>query len=245
VFAVNAADYGVPQARKRVFLVAARDGTIFDPPLPTHGTHGHQPHTTAWDAIGDLDIPVWDSTLAVKGNWADLLKSIPEGHNYLWHTDRGGGESIFGFRRRYWSFLLKLAKNRPSWTIPASPGPATGPFHWKSRLLSVRELSRLQTFPDDYAISGSRLAAQRQVGNAVPPLLAEIVGRAIRQQLLGRGVFRRSLVFAVAYRKITPAAERVAPAPQAYLSLVRRHRAHPGVGKGPGARRRLKVAAQQ
>src|SRR5882724_9923702 len=148
VFQVNAADYGVPQARKRVFLIAARDGKVLEPPKPTHGPNGESCFITAWDAIGDLDAPVWDSVLAVKGNWADLLRSIPEGHNYLWHTDRGGGKSIFGFRRRYWSFLLKLAKNRPSWTIPASPGPATGPFHWRSRLLSVRELARLQTFPD-------------------------------------------------------------------------------------------------
>jgi len=245
VFAVNAADYGIPQARKRVFLVAARDGKLFEPPALTHGPNTDRPYINAWDAIGDLDTPLWDSALALKGNWAELLKSIPEGHNYLWHTDRGGGKPIFGFRRRYWSFLLKLAKNRPSWTISASPGPATGPFHWKSRLLSVRELARLQTFPDDYEIAGSRLAAQRQIGNAVPPLLAEIIGRAISQQLLGRGAFRRPLVFAVTPKKAAPPAERVRRPPRAYLSLIRRHKAHPGVGKGPGAQRRFKVAVLQ
>ena len=59
-----------------------------------------------------------------------LLASIPEGQNYLWHTDRGGGlvGPLFGWRRRYWSFLLKLAKDQPSWTIQAEPGPATGHF---------------------------------------------------------------------------------------------------------------------
>lgn len=245
VFAINAADYGVPQTRKRVFLIAARDGSSFVPPPATHDPERGIPHVTAWDAIGDLDTPVWDSALAPKGAWADLLRSIPEGQNYLWHTDRGGGQSIFGFRRRYWSFLLKLAKDRPSWTIPASPGPATGPFHWKSRLLSVRELARLQTFPDDYEIVGSRLAAQRQIGNAVPPLLAEIIGRAIGEQLLGMRARRKSLLFAITSQNITPAPERVARTPQSYLSLVRRHAAHPGVGKGPGAKRRHKVAAQQ
>src|SRR3546814_15139025 len=63
---------------------------------------------------------------AIKGKWADLLPSIPEGQNYLWHTERGGGIPLFGWRRRYWNFLLKLAKNKPSWTIQAQPGPATG-----------------------------------------------------------------------------------------------------------------------
>ena len=244
VFAINAADYGVPQARKRVFLVAARDGSLFVPPLPTHGPERSLPYVTAWDAIGDLDTPVRDSTLAAKGAWAELLRSIPEGENYLWHTDRGGGLSIFGFRRRYWSFLLKLAKDRPAWTISASPGPATGPFHWKSRLLSVRELARLQTFPDCYEIVGSRLAAQRQIGNAVPPLLGEVIGRAIGEQLLGMTA-RKTLRFVIVPQNITPAPERVARTPPVYLSLVRRHAAHPGVGKGPGARRRRKAAAQQ
>jgi len=109
-----------------------------------------------------------------------LLKSIPEGKNYLWHTPRGAGEPLFGWRTRYWSFLLKLSKGQPSWTIQAEPGPATGPFHWRNRLLSIQELVRLQTFPDEYEIVGSRRSAQMQVGNAVPPFLAEQVTIALR-----------------------------------------------------------------
>jgi DNA (cytosine-5)-methyltransferase 1 len=123
--------------------------------------------------------------LAVKGKWADLLPSIPEGENYLWHTDRGGGMPLFGWRRCYWSFLLKLAKDKPSWTIQAQPGPAIGPFHWANRRLSMRELCRLQTFPDDVVVTGARGSVQRQLGNAVPSLLAEVFARAIRTQLLG------------------------------------------------------------
>ena len=123
-----------------------------------------------------------EEDLTVRGKWADLLPSIPEGSNYLHHTDRGEGMPLFGWRRRYWTFLLKLAKNRPSWTIQAQPGPAVGPFHWSNRRLSVRELSRLQTFPDDVNIVGGKGSAQKQLGNAVPSLLAEVIGRAIRQQ---------------------------------------------------------------
>jgi DNA (cytosine-5)-methyltransferase 1 len=62
-----------------------------------------------------------------QGNYAGLLPSIPEGSNYQYLTARGGGEELFGYRTRYWSFLLKLAKDLPAWTLAASPGPSTGP----------------------------------------------------------------------------------------------------------------------
>src|SRR5439155_22957045 len=173
----------------RCIRVASRDGTAFRFPELTHGddSDGQQSlldtYRTAWDAIGSLT-PSPSEDLEVRGRWAGLLPSIPEGHNYLWHTDRMGGLPLFGWRRRFWSFLLKLAKNRPSWTIQAQPGPAVGPFHWENRRLSVRELCRIQTFPDDVNVVGGRGSAQRQVGNAVPSLLAEVVGRAVREQLL-------------------------------------------------------------
>ncbi|HNI65022.1 MAG TPA: HemK/PrmC family methyltransferase, partial [Pseudomonadales bacterium] len=59
-------------------------------------------------------------SLRVSGKWADLLPSIPEGMNYLYHTERGEGRPPFGWRRRYWSFLLKLAKARPAWQLVAT-----------------------------------------------------------------------------------------------------------------------------
>ena len=105
-----------------------------------------EPYRTAWDALADVAISQ-DEDLAVRGKWADLLPSIPEGSNYLHHTDRGEGMPLFGWRRRYWTFLLKLAKNRPSWTIQAQPGPAVGPFHWSNRRLSVRSSLVCRLFP--------------------------------------------------------------------------------------------------
>ncbi|MHA4875379.1 DNA cytosine methyltransferase, partial [Enterococcus faecium] len=62
--------------------------------------------------------------------------------------------------------------------MQAQPGPATGPFHWTSRRLSMREMARLQTFPDDFTVLGSVVDAQKQLGNAVPSLLAEVLARA-------------------------------------------------------------------
>ena len=139
----------MPQLRQRVFVIGSREGKKLRFPEPTHrdpdepGLLWDLPtHRTAWDALADVT-PDPCEALGVQGKWAELLPSIPEGQNYLWHTERYGGLRLFGWRRRYWSFLLKLAKNRPSWTIQAQPGPAIGPFHWKSRRLSVRELCRL------------------------------------------------------------------------------------------------------
>lgn len=238
-FAVlNAAGYGVPQIRERFFLVASREGTLFSFPPPSFqdpnnddsSLLGLEPYRTAWDAIGDLAEPE-DEDLAMRGKWANLLPSIPEGQNYLWHTDRGGGLPLFGWRRRYWSFLLKLAKNKPSWTIQAQPGPAIGPFHWKNRRLSARELCRIQTFPDDVEIVGSRTSIQKQVGNAVPSLLAEVVGRAVSTQFFS-GRRNHSPKLLPVRRTPVPSAERIGAVRNEFRILAGDHTPHPGTGKG-------------
>jgi DNA (cytosine-5)-methyltransferase 1 len=249
---LNAADYGVPQLRRRLFIVAARDGTPFCFPEPTHvAPDAQRPGDnrrrwmTAWDALHDLPEPR-DRSLALKGKWASLLPSIPEGQNYLHHTDRGDGEPLFGWRRRYWSFLLKLAKDQPAWTLQAQPGPATGPFHWSSRRLSMREMARLQTFPDEFVVLGSVADAQKQLGNAVPSLLAEVLARAIRAQLLTTPVSTDEPTLQRAPAGLIPAAEMPAPVPAEYLALKGEHAAHPGTGRGfrASARQLLAVAAE-
>lgn len=251
---LNAASFGVPQLRERVLVIASRDGESFRFPVPTHGEHEVgalfnneelEPYRTAWDALGDV-APDEDEDLAVRGKWAELLASIPEGQNYLWHTDRGveraraegmrPGRALFGWRRRYWTFLLKLAKARPSWTIQAQPGPAVGPFHWENRRLSTRELCRIQTFPDNVVIQGGRTSVQRQVGNAVPSLLGEVLGRALRTQLLGLPAVRTELKLIPPRRARTPAPERYTDVPKEFRELEGEHSAHPGTGRGNRAR---------
>ena len=234
---VSAADYGVPQMRERFVMVGSRDGSDFEFPKPTHG-HEAQPHHTTWDALGDLPSAPNEPNLAMGGKWADLLPTIPEGQNYLWHTDRGGGSPLFGWRRRYWSFLLKLAKDRPSWTIQAQPGSATGPFHWSNRKLSSRELCRLQTFPDDVAIEGSRQDIQRLIGNAVPSPLAEVIGREIDKQLLGGKKTGRKLKLEPPFRGKPPTPEKPLKLPAKFRELIGDHEAHPGDGLGYAAQRR-------
>jgi len=230
---INAADYGVPQLRERVFVIAHRRGREFYLPPPTHGPRSPdlRPYCSAWDAIGHLDSDARE--LAAQGRWAGLLPSIPEGKNYLWHTPGGGGRPLFGWRTKYWSFLLKLAKNRPSWTISASPGPAIGPFHWCSRLLSAKELALLQSFPENYHVCGNRRSAQRQIGNAVPAALAEFIGLEIRRQLFGEKVIPRRISLLPRKRTDCPAAEITRTVPRRFLHLIGDHKPHPGTGKGP------------
>ena len=56
-----------------------------------------EPYRTTWDALGNLPERPNDPTLAMTGKWADLLPSILEGENYLWHTPHGGGKPLFGW----------------------------------------------------------------------------------------------------------------------------------------------------
>jgi DNA (cytosine-5)-methyltransferase 1 len=184
-----AADYGVTQRRQRLFIVGSLDGI---PALPERSHTG--PHETrAWDdslpmhvttseAIGDLAVrdDLAEHDEAVGGKYGHLLEAIPPGDNYLHYTEkRGHPTPLFGWRKRYWSFLLKLDPAQPAPTIQAQPGPYVGPFHWDNRRLRLLEVKRLQTFPDDFEIVGSRRSAQVQLGNAVPPVLAEQVARCL------------------------------------------------------------------
>src|SRR5262249_18489369 len=170
------------------------------------------------------------------------LPSIPEGENYLWHTARGGGMPLFGWRTRYWSFLLKLAKDRPAWTIQAQPGPATGPFHWTNRRLSSQELCRLQTFPDGLQFDCGRNDVQRMLGNAVPSLVAEVIAREIRGQLLEQPMKKKgcSSCHHVARRCHDPSASprcRQPTTPSSATTPTIRARGW-GIGQGRGWRRR-------
>jgi DNA (cytosine-5)-methyltransferase 1 len=195
--AVLAADYGVPQRRQRLIIVGSLEGAPAMPE-PTHtGPHerrvwdlaGRKPHVTAGEAIRDLldrdDLA--ERGEVVAGKYGHLLPDIPPGDNYLFYTaKRGHSAPLFGWRKRYWSFLLKLDPNQPAPTIQAQPGPYVGPFHWTNRRLRALEIKRLQTFPDDFVICGDRRSVQRQVGNAVPPLLARRIAERLREGPLAR-----------------------------------------------------------
>lgn len=241
---LNAADYGVPQIRERALLIASRDGAAIGSFPATHAPASLEAqralpldarlpaYRSAWDALWDLEDDD-NPELTMRGKWGDLLPSIPEGANYLHHTERGEGLPLFGWRRRFWNFLLKLAKSQPSWTLTAQPGPATGPFHWKSRRLSARELCRLQTMPDSFEVIGSISTVQKQVGNAVPSALAEMLALGVRQRFLGDDAVKTLTPTLIPERRNdVPPPEPVQPVAEKYLHLIGEHQAHPGTGKG-------------
>jgi DNA (cytosine-5)-methyltransferase 1 len=190
---LNAADYGVPQIRQRLFIVGTRDAK-FAWPEPSHAANpqeglfsmGLRRWMTAGEAIGDLDTEdnANDDGHFAGGKDHDLLREVPPGDNYLFFTtERGYPEPKFRWRSRYWSFLLKLSPDMPSWTIQAKRSNNMGPFHWRNRILRISEIKRLQTFPDGWVVAGTIEQQWRQVGNAVPPELARKLGLALRQAL--------------------------------------------------------------
>lgn len=189
---INAADYGVPQIRERFFVIGMMDGQ-FKFPEPTHAkscdedsSQRRLPWVTAGDAIGDLDTDenADDAGHFAGGKYHDLLCEIPPGDNYLYFTaKRGHPNPQFEWRKRYWSFLLKLSPDLPSWTIQARRSNNMGPFHWRNRILRISEVKRLQTFPDEWQVAGTIERQWRQIGNAVPPRLADILGHELASQI--------------------------------------------------------------
>lgn len=179
----NAAEHGVAQARERVFLLGAKRGKPAAPE-PTHTLKeepGRKPTITAGEALEGFDRPEYfEPEELVTGRWAAHLRTVPPGWNYKAHTAWAGHPNpTFVAETRFWNFLLKLAPDRPSWTIAASPGPWTGPFHWTSRRLRTVEMAALQGFPKGYNLAGSRREKVRQMGNAVPPPLARRMVEAV------------------------------------------------------------------
>ena len=187
-----ASDFGVPQKRKRVFFIASKN-SLNGLPTKTHGTmdetkldnnlHKHE-NAINWIAKFDSDEYFEKEELTTGKKYYRELCQIPPGKNYFALTKRDNHPNpVFEPNKRFWSFLLKLHPNLPSWTIAAQPGPWVGPLHWNNRRLRVPEIAALQTFPDDYKFYGSRRSIQKQIGNAVPILMAKSVVRFLIDQL--------------------------------------------------------------
>jgi len=161
---LNAADFGVPQRRERVFIVGVRSDLPgeYQFPSPSHGNPGDifsdlPPWRTAKEALEDLEDEGKLASLA-NGGWSKARKNKGQGN-------------------------VAIDPNKPSPTIRAEHH-GNIEFHYSlPRRLSVREAARLQSFPDDFVFRASMSEAYKLVGNAVPPVLAWHVARSVAEFL--------------------------------------------------------------
>ena len=148
----NAADFGVPQSRERVIIVGTRpDVPKFKPPKPTHNKSAH---ITARVAIEDL-------------------ANMPENEefNHIWSRASKSAEQ--GSRR--------MVADRPGYTIRAECH-GNIQFHYDlPRRISMREAARFQSFPDNFIFDAKLRETERQVGNAVPPVLAWHIANSVKR----------------------------------------------------------------
>ena len=195
---LNAADFGVPQQRERVFLVGVRkDLNIeFKFPRPTHGpdSPNKQPYVTVRQALADIT----DENEIVEpygGKYGDLIPDIPVGENYRYYTEEmGHPHPLFAWRSKFSNFLYKVDPDDICKTIIAYQGRYDGPFHWHNRKCTVEELKRMQGFPKDYCIPQNYVEGVKQVGNSVCPPVAHQIGMALRYQIEGLSEFAVPLI---------------------------------------------------
>jgi DNA (cytosine-5)-methyltransferase 1 len=178
---LNAADYGVPQVRQRVFFFGTKLPFPFAFPLPTHGEKNTaKPYETAGKWIMDLadkgeevpnHIPLRHSSRVIA-----RYKLIPEGGR-LPPLEKLPEEIR---RKNFGNTYKRLHREKPSLTLV--PGNNAFPIHpVLDRSLTPREAARLQTFPDGFIFYGDRRSQCILVGNSVPPLLAKQIGQSIIQ----------------------------------------------------------------
>lgn len=178
---LDSAYYGTPQHRRRVFIIGNRLG--IKNPFPKEVLEKTD-FKTVKDAIGDLPPLSSGENYPLIPNHEAMLHSEEMLLKMSFVKDGGGREQIpsdlrpkSGDIRKY----VRLASFSPSFCVT---GDMRKVFHYEqNRALTVRELARLQTFPDDYVFMGSRMSQQQQVGDAVPPLLAKEVALSILSEL--------------------------------------------------------------
>lgn len=206
-----APDYGIPQMRKRVFFVGLRNKNVkFEFP---EGFVEKENYVTCEEAIGDLPTLQTDSGEIIYGDEVQeylhepqseyqkqmrlnskkvfnhigsipiektkkMISLVPEGKNYKALPEEYQG--IY----KYHEALTRYHSKKPSNTINTGH---RSHFHYKwNRIPTVRESARLQSFPDDFIFYGNKSEQYRQVGNAVPPMLGQVVAIKLKEYLKGR-----------------------------------------------------------
>lgn len=204
---LSAADFGVPQIRKRLIFMGVRKD-IGKPKFPAP-IYTPENYITCRNAISDLppridelgeeqdtynSEPITEYQKLMRGNCKvlynhvatnhtqmvkDTIALVPEGGNYK-DLPPGWGES-----RKFNEAWTRYHGDKPSKTIDTGH---RNHFHYKyNRVPTIRENARLQSFPDDFIFFGTKTQQNRQVGNAVPPLLGYYLGLELRIIIEGKG----------------------------------------------------------
>lgn len=187
---LNASHYGVPQNRRRLFIVGLRD-RLFWFPKPTHGPGTDKPVIPSSSVIGPEPIGVPPDCPVVYAKYPDLRPSPYAGHLY-----NGGGRPI-DLTKPCHTILASAGGYKTHWVDTLGVAPKyhehliSGGKPWVgvvpgARRLTVEESALIQTFPKRLTFAGSRSAQYTQVGDAVPPTLAKHLGRALVRQLRGK-----------------------------------------------------------
>ena len=203
---LNAADYGVPQNRRRAVILGKRDHPA--PALPEKMST----HVTIWDAIGDLaflqsgegteeqpypNLPASDYAKALRGKMSVLHNHVATNHSKLALErlsliPQNCGKEMLPHEHLtksiYSGTWSRMIKDDISVTITTrfdtpSSGRFTHPF--LNRAITVREAARIQSFPDSFIFSGTKSSQMKQVGNAVPPRLAYAIAKVIKEDMEG------------------------------------------------------------
>lgn len=213
---LNAADYGVPQRRRRAFFIANRENIKFKPPFPTHskndsGLFALPNYVTVWEAVGDLPSKEHTENEDIPCNYAlepfsDYQKLMRNGNKTVSnHVARFLQEKQFerisslkagqgmkdlpehlqtkgGYSGAYGRLTKEMvAPTITRWVFHAGSGRWGHPID--DRLLTIREIARIQSFPDDFEFIGSYTQRAGQLGNAVPPLLAQKIVESMLAQV--------------------------------------------------------------
>jgi DNA (cytosine-5)-methyltransferase 1 len=197
VLFLNAANFGVPQTRERLFFVGLPKGAKWNDPVPTHGPTTTEPYRTVRDAILDLpalksgesateyhEAPTSELGKLLRGKETDLTNHTAPNHpaSTISRIERTepGSPLYASFKQR-----IRLAWDQPSPTQVSGGIRAQFQFGHpgQARGLTIRERARIQTFPDSMQVKGGLVQARIQTGNAVPPLLAQALANSIADAL--------------------------------------------------------------
>jgi len=201
---LNAADYGVPQNRRRAVIIGKRDGNA--PPLPIKT----EQRVTIWDAIGDLaylesgegqeeqqyaNLPASDYAKSLRGDMCVLHNHVATKHSKL-ALERlalippNCGKEVLPdehlTKSIYSGTWCRMIKDDISVTITTRfDTPSSGRFThpYLNRAITVREAARIQSFPDSFVFTGTKSSQMKQVGNAVPPRLANAIATVIKKDM--------------------------------------------------------------